>query len=66
MNKPITAAKYVTVAKYHRITGLPYQSIYNALEAGQLRGIRTKGGYWKVEISDTSRLSKADTAKGAI
>ena len=61
MNKPITAAKYVTVAKYHRITGLPYQSIYNALEAGQLRAIRTKGGYWKVEVNDNIRLSEVDT-----
>jgi len=41
--------RYSTIAAYQRQTGLSYQTIKNALDSGELPGIRTKGGFWKVD-----------------
>jgi hypothetical protein len=47
--------RYCTIAEYQRQTGLSYQTIKNALDNGELRGIRTTGGFWKVDMqADTN------------
>jgi len=49
VNAPGTR-RFVTIADYQRQTGLSYPTIKKALETGQLRGIRTEAGYWKIDI----------------
>ena len=41
--------RFVAIAEYQRITGLSYQTVKNALETGQLRGVRTEAGHWKID-----------------
>ena len=45
--------RYVPIAEFQRMTGLAYPTIKNALETGQLKGIQTEAGYWKVDTADT-------------
>ena len=45
--------RFVTIAEYQRITGLSYPTIKNALDTGQLRGIQTEAGHWKIDVNDT-------------
>ena len=42
--------RYVAIAEYQRKTGLSYPTIKNALESGQLIGIKTEAGHWKVDL----------------
>ena len=42
--------RFVTLAEYQRMTGLSYPTVKNALETGELRGIRTEAGYWKIDV----------------
>ena len=51
--------RFVTIAEYQRRTGLSYPTIKNALETGQLRGVRTVAGYWKVSTADSGSLDTA-------
>ena len=44
--------RFVTIAEYQRITGLSYQTVKNALDTGQLKGVRTEAGHWKVDTTD--------------
>ena len=44
--------RYVPIAEFQRMTGLSYPTIKNALETGQLNGIRTGAGHWKVDTED--------------
>ena len=46
--------RYVPIAEYQRMTGLSYPTVKNALETGQLNGIQTEAGHWKVDTADTS------------
>ena len=54
--------KFVPIAEYSRMTGLSYPTIKNALETGQLKGIKTEAGHWKIDASDTG----GDTISAAI
>ena len=45
--------RFVTIAEYQRITGLSYKTVKNALDTGQLKGIKTEAGHWKVDITDS-------------
>ena len=45
--------KFVPIAEYTRMTGLSYPTVKNALETGQLKGIKTEAGHWKIDVSDT-------------
>jgi len=59
MEKIINQSKrYVPIAEYQRMTGLSYPTIKNALDTGQLKGIKTEAGYWKI---DTEDLGNKDT-----
>ena len=50
MGKIINQPKqFVPIAEYQRMTGLSYPTIKNALETGQLRGIKTEAGHWKID-----------------
>jgi len=51
--------RYVPIAEYQRMTGLSYPTIKNALETGQLKGIRTEAGYWKVDTEDAGNKDAA-------
>jgi len=47
--------RYVTIAEYQRISGLSYPTIKSALERGELKGIRTESGHWKIDtVADTN------------
>ena len=52
--------KFVPIAEYTRMTGLSYPTVKNALETGQLKGIKTEAGHWKIDVSDTG--DKTSTA----
>ena len=41
--------RYVPIAEYQRQSGLSYSTVKQALETGQLRGIKTNCGKWKVD-----------------
>ena len=41
--------RYTTIAQYQRATGLSYQTIKYGLESGQIRGVRTACGNWKID-----------------
>jgi len=43
--------RYVTIAEYGRITGLSYPTIKKAVEAGQLKGVQTETGKWKIDTN---------------
>lgn len=45
--------RYVPIAEYQRMTGMSYPTIKNALETGQLKGIRTEAGHWKIDTAAT-------------
>ena len=51
--------RFVPIAEYQRMTGLSYPTIKNALDTGQLKGIRTESGHWKI---DTATAGDKDTA----
>jgi len=57
INKP--KKTFVPVAEYQRMTGLSYPTVKNALETGQLKGIRTEAGHWKVDVSDATNIDNA-------
>ena len=44
--------RYVSIAEYQRTKGLSYPTIKHGLETGQIRGVRTEAGHWKVDIAD--------------
>ena len=44
--------RFVAIAEYQRISGLSYPTIKNALETGQLKGVRTEAGHWKIDTQD--------------
>ena len=50
MNK---GKRFVPIAEYQRMTGLSYPTIKNALDTGQLKGIQTEAGHWKVDVTDS-------------
>ena len=43
--------RFATIAEYQRATGLSYKTIKNALETGQLKGIKTDAGHWKIDMA---------------
>ena len=51
--------RYIPIAEYQRQTGLSYPTIKNALETGQLKGIRTESGHWKIDAADTGDKATA-------
>jgi len=51
--------RYVTMAEYQRLHKLSYPTVKHGLETGQIRGIKTEAGHWKV---DTAVDSNTDTA----
>jgi len=51
--------RYVPIAEYQRMTGLSYPTIKNALETGQLKGIRTEAGHWKIDVIDSGDKNTA-------
>ena len=67
--------RFIPIAEYCRRSGLSYPTVKNALETGQLRGIQTEAGHWKVDMqADTnpeiaaiqSQLQSIEKAIGAI
>ena len=51
--------RFVTIAEYQRISGLSYPTVKNALETGQLKGVKTEAGHWKI---DTHESGSTDTS----
>ena len=43
--------RFITIAEYQRISGLSYPTIKSALERGELKGIRTESGHWKIDTA---------------
>ena len=41
--------RFLTIAEYCRATGLSYKTVKAALESGQLFGIKTESGNWKID-----------------
>ena len=67
--------RYVPIAQFQRISGLSFPTIRNALETGQLKGLKTDCGHWRVDTqADTSpelsavmnRLQGIETAVKAL
>ena len=55
------AKRFIPIAEYQRQTGLSYQTVKHALDTGELRGVRTESGHWKIDThadgnSDLSAL----------
>lgn len=60
MEKVINQPKrFVPIAKYQRMTGLSYPTIKNALDTGQLKGIQTEAGHWKIDTEDVGNRDNA-------
>ena len=51
--------RYVAIAEFQRLSGLSYPTIKNALESGELRGIRTEAEHWKVDTLDAGNTDTA-------
>ena len=47
-------SKLYSIAKYMREYGGSYPTIKNALETGQLKGIKTETGHWRILVGDGS------------
>ena len=47
-------SKLYSIAKYMREYGGSYPTIKNALETGQLKGIKTETGQWRILVGDGS------------
>ena len=45
--------RFVTMSKFQRDTGLSYKTVKNALDTGQLKGIMTEAGHWKIDTHDS-------------
>ena len=41
--------RFVPLAEYQRLSGLSFPTIKKALEVGQLKGIKTECGHWRVD-----------------
>ena len=50
----MSGKRFVTIAEYSRLTGLSYPTIKAALERGELRGVRTEAGHWKIDLQSES------------
>ena len=46
--------RFLTIAAFQRQTGLSYQTIRSALERGELNGLRTESGLWKIDTFSDS------------
>ena len=53
------AKRYVPIAVYQRMTGMSYPTIKNALETGQLKGVKTEAGHWKIDTQDGGNTDTA-------
>lgn len=53
--------RLVTIWTYCRLTGLTYQEVQKALENGTLKGRKSRGNYWKVELPEQQNDSKVTT-----
>ena len=51
--------RFVTIASYCQRTGLSYATVKNGIDTGQIKAIRTKGGYYKI---DTQADCNTDTS----
>jgi len=51
--------RFVPIAEYQRISGLSYPTIKNALETGQIKGVKTEAGHWKVDTQDNGSADAA-------
>ena len=45
--------KYGSMAKGQEYYGVSYPTLKHALETGQIKGIKTEAGIWKVLLDDT-------------
>ena len=55
MQKAIDSpSKLYSIARYMREYGGSYPTIKNALETGQLKGIRTESGHWRILVGEGS------------
>jgi len=60
MEKVINQPKrFVPIAEYQRMTGLSYPTIKNALDTGQLKGVKTEAGHWKIDTEDAGNRDNA-------
>ena len=55
--------RFVTIAEYQRISGLSYPTVKNALETGQLKGVKTEAGHWKIDTQDAGSAETAVIVK---
>ena len=46
--------RFIPMAEYQRISGLSYPTVKKALETGQLKGIKTECGHWRVDTQADS------------
>ena len=42
--------RFVSIAEYQRLSGLSYPTVKAALEAGELFGVRTSSGHWRIQV----------------
>ena len=55
MEKIIDSQKrFIPMAEYQRISGLSYPTVKKALETGQLKGIKTECGHWRIDTQADS------------
>ena len=51
--------RFVPVAEYQRISGLSFPTVKHGLETGQLKGIKTEAGHWRVQLDDSGNTDTA-------
>ncbi|MDR1892033.1 MAG: hypothetical protein LBQ48_03370 [Oscillospiraceae bacterium] len=55
--------RFVTIAEYQRLSGLSYPTVKNALETGQLKGVKTEAGHWKIDTQDAGNTDTSVIVK---
>ncbi|MCL2264253.1 MAG: hypothetical protein FWC08_13645 [Defluviitaleaceae bacterium] len=56
VNPTAKPERFLSIRKYVELNGLSYQTVKHGLETGQLRGIQTESGNWRVDTHDGNNL----------
>ena len=53
--------RYLSISEFQRRSGLSYPTIKNALDTGQLKGVQTESGKWKIDTQATADKAAVNT-----
>ena len=59
----MTQKKFVPVSEFQRISGLSYPTVMGALERGELKGIKTESGHWRVKLENDNSSNIPDISE---